>query len=361
MGNDQIRVFGRIESSAARAPVAAPPPATAATARLALTSDSMNLAKSPPSRESQWRTEGALMRHLAARLGAVALAGIACLAHAGAARADEDSTPKGILKHDDASKGTTDVATSGFEAAAQREDAETAKDATEAKLSAGGLGAAGNSRSLALTATETFRIRRRSEQLSLSSAVNYAQAGKTNQPTTTSVENLQGKLRYDHFFVGSLAGFVGVSARHDRFQGLDLRLNIDPGFAYYFIDEKDQQLWGELGYDFQYDIRRQSNVDDAAAKGAPIDKTQTQHGGRAFVGYTSKINDHISAATNLEYIQSLEHADHFRVNWDGSLNSSISAAFSIATTLLVQYDNAPLAGIMTTDTTASVSLVYKAL
>ena len=279
---------------------------------------------------------------------------------ASTARAD-DATPKGVLTQDAASKGNTDVATSGFETGAKPVDPDAAKNATDLKISAGGLGAAGNSRSLALTAAETFRIRRDSEQLSVASAANYAQAGKTGQPTTASVENVQGKLRYDHFFVGSLAGFLGVSLRHDRFQGLDLRLNLDPGIAYYFIDEKKHQLWGELGYDFQYDVRKQSFVDAAAAAGAPIDKTQGQSGGRAFVGYLNKVNDNVTFSTDLEYVQSVQDFDRFRINWDAGIASSISSSFSLATTMLVQYDHAPLAGVLNTDTTVSISLVYKLL
>ena len=290
---------------------------------------------------------------------AIMLGCLASLCATTAARADDD-TPKGLLKTDAASKGNTDVATAGFEAAAKRDEA-ASKDATDAKLSAGGLGAAGNSRSLALTAAETFRMRRSSEQLSFSSAANYAQAGKVGQPTTASVENVQGKLRYDHFFVGSLAGFLGASVRHDRFQGLDLRLNLDPGLAYYFVDEKKEQLWGELGYDFQYDIRRQSFVDAAAASGAPVEKTQAQSGGRAFVGYMNKVNDHVTFTTDLEYVQSVQDFDRFRINWDAAVSSSINSSFSLATTMLVQYDHAPLPGVQNTDTTVSISLVYKLL
>ena len=47
--------------------------------------------------------------------------------------------------------------------------------------------------------------------------------------------------------------------RRDRFEGLDLRLDLDPGLAYYFINTKKHRLQGEAGYDFQYDIRRDAS------------------------------------------------------------------------------------------------------
>ena len=73
---------------------------------------------------------------------------------------------------------------------------------------------------------------------------------------------------------GSFAVFGAVSARHDRFQGLELRINLDPGVSYYFIDEEKQQLWLEGGYDFQHDIRRDDAIADAYADGIFLEQDQ---------------------------------------------------------------------------------------
>jgi putative salt-induced outer membrane protein len=43
------------------------------------------------------------------------------------------------------------------------------------------------------------------------------------------------------------------------------------------------------------------------------------------------------------------------------LSSSISTAFSLATTFSLRYDNNPLPGIRKTDTTTALSLVYQLL
>ena len=40
----------------------------------------------------------------------------------------------------------------------------------------------------------------------------------------------------------------------------DFRLNIDPGVKYLFVNTTPTQFWGELGYDFQYDIRRDDAI-----------------------------------------------------------------------------------------------------
>src|SRR6185369_4316892 len=206
-----------------------------------------------------------------------------------------------LVKTTKASEGKTDVATSGFEKADK--DKPDSKDATELEISAGGLASAGNSRSLAATAAGKFRWRQESDQVGAGIAANYAESAvNKGEGLQTTVENFQGKVRYDRFLAGSFAVFGGVSARHDRFQGLELRINLDPGLGYYFIDEDKQQLWLEAGYDFQHDIRRDDAIAEAEADGYFLAKTNDRHSVRAFVGYSSQVSDSVTVASGLEYL-----------------------------------------------------------
>src|SRR5262249_37419229 len=110
-----------------------------------------------------------------------------------------------------ASKGTTDVATGGFEAAGKVEDQAKANDATELSAAAGVISNSGNSTSFAATANVTGRIRRGDEQFSGIFAANYARAKAPDQPEARdTVENQQLKLRYDHFITKDLVLFLGV-------------------------------------------------------------------------------------------------------------------------------------------------------
>jgi putative salt-induced outer membrane protein len=263
----------------------------------------------------------------------------------------------GTMKQDAATSGSTDVATETFEAAKK---AEEAKDATEAKIQAGALMSTGNSRTLAATATGTFRMRRSANELSAAVAANYARAAADRDSSSeTTVENYQGKLRYDRFVSEQVALFLGLSARRDRFQGLDLRLNLDPGVAYYFVDRKEMQFWGELGYDLQYDVRRDENIEEAALDGEIVDKTDTRHSARAFLGYRHTLNDNVSFNTGLEYLQGIPDTEFWRLNWDVGLTAAIDERFSLATTFSLRYDNAPLPELATTDTQTAISLVYQ--
>ena len=274
-------------------------------------------------------------------------------------RAD-DPLPSSLVKSSQASSGSTDVATSGFEKAEKL--AAEAKDATELEISAGGLASAGNSRSMAATSAGKFRLRRSSNQVGAAIAANYAQsaAGK-DQGLKTTVENFQGKLRYDRFLSGSFAVFGAASARHDRFQGLNLRLNLDPGVEYFIIDEEKQQLWTEVGYDFQYDVRSEEVRATALTQGMFLGKVLTRHSARAYAGYSNAVSDTVTVATGLEYLQGLSESKNYRLNWDGSVNSAVGKGFSIATTVSVRYDHNPLPEIEKTDVVTSISLVYHLL
>lgn len=281
--------------------------------------------------------------------------------------ASAQDKPAGLLQTEAASTGSTDVATEGFQAAEKA--AAEAKDATEASIQAGALLAAGNSRSLSATGAGSLRLRRTSHQFSAAASANYAQAAADqNSNIEPTVENYQGKLRYDYFVHESLAVFAAFSARRDRFQGLDLRLNVDPGVAYYFIDEAKHQLWGELGYDLQHDIRSREALLVALAEGTEVDKTETRHNLRAFAGYDNKLNEAVTFRTGVEYLQGLspfedDATDHvnWRLNWDAGISAAVANRFSMATTIGVRYDNNPLPGVRNTDVMTALNLVYTLL
>jgi putative salt-induced outer membrane protein len=255
------------------------------------------------------------------------------------------------------------VAKEGFQAVGAPV-AEESKDTSSLKLSAGGFLSQGNSRTLAFTGSADYLLRRSDSQFTAIAAVNYGRAATgPDEPYEPTVENYQARLRYDYFFATQVAGFFSLSARRDRFQGLDLRLNIDPGFAYYFIDDKGHRFWAELGYDLQHDVRNQGFIDDAQAEAVPpgsldLPKTETRHNVRAFVGYDNQLSDAVKFGTGLEYLQNVTAAENARLNFDASLTTQLNQDFSIATTFSLKYDNNPLPGVEKTDMILALNLVY---
>ena len=282
----------------------------------------------------------------------------ACFVLAPPARG-QSSVPAGLSSRAPASGGSTEVAKGGFQAVAAppAED----KDSTTFKLTAGAFLAAGNSRTIAATGAADYFLRRGDSQFTTLAAVNYgSSAPAPEQSTRTTVENYQARVRYDHFFTGGLAGFLSVSARKDKFQNLDLRLNIDPGLAYYFLDEKGHRLWVELGYDLQYDVRRQEAVDAAAADLAvpDIEKSEVRHNVRLFVGYDNQLTEAVKFNAGIEYLQNVTDSKNARLNVDLGVTSQLNSSFSVASTFSLKYDNNPLPGVESTDAVTALNLVY---
>jgi putative salt-induced outer membrane protein YdiY len=274
----------------------------------------------------------------------------------------ERGPAKGTAATATATKGATDVTAEGFQAAKKKEA--EAKDATELSLGAGALSTSGNSRNLALTSLATFRLRRSDDQFSALAAANYGRAGAPGREVVTTVENFQGRARYDRFVTTDVALFLGLQGRRDRFAGLALRTQVDPGVGYYFLNEEKRLLWTELGYDLLHDIRRddaRAVFDQNGARTGDLAKTRTTHSGRLFVGYGDKLNEAVVVTMGVEYLQALTDRKLHRINGDVSISSKIGKGFALATAFSARYDAGALPGKERLDTVTSANLVYTIL
>lgn len=306
-----------------------------------------------------------------------ALAALICLAPASAWAQDPPAgTGTGV---DQASSGNKEIDGQGKFTAAKAPDEES-DDATEVSLSTGGILSTGNSNQAAITGSLNARVRRADHQFSTIVLGNYA-AAKTEDAGKfeKTVGNFQGRVRYDYFFAERWSAFLMVTTRHDRFQQLDLRMNVDPGVAFYALTEANHRMWFEAGYDFQFDLRSKegyavtnddgefldednnivTDVNDAALDES--EKTMTNHAVRLFAGYSNHISDAVSFDTGVEYLQSVLAPDILRVNFDAGLTAALSQKFSLSTTFTLRYDNKPLEGVERLDTITAVNLVYRFL
>lgn len=271
-----------------------------------------------------------------------------------------------------ATKGTTDITSDKFQARDKDAEKET-KDATELSVAAGAMNASGNSRLLALTAGSKFRLRRGENQFKAAAAANYARSAAPGAEPQTTVQNFQGLTRYDRF-LGDVSFFLSTQARNDRFLGLDLRLQVDPGVAYYFLNRKTLLLWTELGYDLLYDVRRDEarvQLDskkvplvDAAGQPLPLlAKTRSIHSARLFLGYEHALTDTSKLSAGLEALQGLAGSEAdtknlFRLNFDTALTAKVADSIGLSVSFSGRYDSKPLPGKEKLDTITAASLVY---
>lgn len=273
--------------------------------------------------------------------------------------------------------------------------------ATELDLSAGGLFNSGNARSLSMTAGGRFRIRRKAHEFSASLAGNYGRASVPDADgasvSRSTAGNVQARLRHDYFFHPRVSLFAMATTRYDPFLGLTSRIRADPGFAFFAIQQPKHRLWGELGYDFQYDVRRvYDGVRQDCQRGGVtvmchvlavpnvplttsalvVDRTLAIHSMRMFAGYINQLGEILTFTTGLEYIQALSPlrssdtdppkpgdpvSSRVRrwVNWDAALTVAVRKNLAFATTFTLRHDNAPLPGVRRLDTITAVTLTYR--
>jgi hypothetical protein len=198
---------------------------------------------------------------------------------------------------------------------------------------------------------------------------NYGKGAPSGQPQVTNTENAQGRIRYDRYIIEQASFFLINTARYDRFQGLDLRYNLDPGFKYIFWQEPAGAFWAEGGYDLQYDVRRRDSrwildangnrvVDPATNLYRRLDKTQTDHSLRLFVGFRYAFNKDVTLTTGIEYLQSFVETTRNRFNFDSLIAAKVGGGLSVGAGFTARYNHDPLPGKEELDTATTLSLIY---
>ncbi len=235
-------------------------------------------------------------------------------------------------------------------------------DGTTASLSAGGQISTGNSQLTAGTASGAYETRFSDNGIGISLLGNYGQsATPPSRDERVTVQNVQGRIRYDRYLTDPFSVFLLNTGRHDRFQGLAFRYNLDPGVKYLFVQEPTTKAWGELGYDLQYDIRRRDairHVDPTTGVTTYDDKTVLDHSTRVFLGFNHAFNDAVTFGTGIEYLQSVVHTEQWRINYDALLAAKLWGGLALGAGFNLRYDHHPLEGIKQLDTQTVLSVIY---
>ena len=237
----------------------------------------------------------------------------------------------------------------------------TAPEGTTASLSAGGLSSSGNSRLVAFTGSGAYDWRGGANGIGASLVGNYGKSAPPDGEMETTTENFQGRIRYDRYVLDDASVFLLVTGRHDRFQGLAFRLNLDPGFKYLFVNRPKTQLWAEAGYDFQFDTRTDDArdvLDDMGMVVETLDKHETDHSARLFLGFKHAFNDAVALTNGIEYLQSFVHTKQYRFNYDVLFTAKVWGDLALGVGFNARYDNSPLPDKEKLDTTSTLSLVY---
>lgn len=201
-----------------------------------------------------------------------------------------------------------------------------------ADVGAGALASAGNFRGIVPAALGHARVRADEQQVSVAGIASY--------------ESAEARARYDYFF-GHVAPFAQATVRHDHFEGLDLRLNLDPGLSYFFINDKTMRLQSDVGFDLQYD--------------RPKDKAQkdeTQSNARLFLGYEQTVHDSISVLTDVEYLPSFADLGTYRFVVNAGVRVYLTTHLALTMQYQARYENHPLPNVDRFDALTAVTLSW---
>ena len=122
-------------------------------------------------------------------------------------------------------------------------------------IALGGTLNTGNTRTFALSANTHLQLKRHAHQLTADVTGIYGLAAVRDATTNVfggwdpNAGNIFGQLRYDFFMTTDDALVIAVQGRHDRFAGLEGRVQGQVGYLRNFVDEEKHRLWAEAGYD----------------------------------------------------------------------------------------------------------------
>lgn len=270
-------------------------------------------------------------------------------------------------------------------AAAQHTDRVAAPPAEDADdevftIQLGGTLNFGNSRSLQLAAATNFLLHRDQHLFTLDLQATLGMAATRDQATRDwssfdeNARNILGRIRYDFFLDPDDALFVSVAGRHDTFAGLDFRFQGQAGFLRNIFREgagNSHRMWGELGFDVTVDDRAPNPLLNPAADpstcgmmGMPactLPNIQDQYSVRLFLGYDNHMNQAWAFRTGLEALFDVIDGENVRLNSISELNVRIENNLAAGLRFTLLFDNKPVPGNDTVDTTTVLTLVYTLL
>lgn len=224
--------------------------------------------------------------------------------------------------------------------------------------SAGGVLATGNTENLTLNGGTVFSVIQGQHGFGFTGSLIYGLSGEGYEEINAF--NANAKLRYDFYLTDLDAIFAAVAYRHDRFAGLEHRVQGQLGYLRNFFREENHRFWGELGGDVTYDYQYKDDGMGNVSHGE-----ETVFSIRAFVGYDNKLSETLTYTTGLEVLAPPANFENTRVTWDNTLTSKLwEDTLSLELKFLMLFDNEPVPSIPSKrklDTLTTLNLVYSLL
>ncbi|MDY7092966.1 MAG: DUF481 domain-containing protein [Acidobacteriota bacterium] len=188
------------------------------------------------------------------------------------------------------------------------------------------------------------------EVWSLEAGANALRAEEDNETTAE---------RYGAFAHGSrqlterLSLTAGLSLLEDRFTGVDLRTVADLGLKQQWVDNETWTFATTAALTWT----REELVDDPANPDA--DTSDDSFGALFKLAGSWQLSENASATSKLTYYPNFDVSDDYRFDGEVGVQAALTSAWALKVAYQLRYDNLPVPGFDTTDTTTTASLVLK--
>lgn len=168
--------------------------------------------------------------------------------------------------------------------------------------------------------------------------------GKADEELNT--RNWDINARYERALNEKWSAFAAAQLEEDFFASIDYRWNYDLGGIYHFFKTDKHKLLAEAGY------RRTLEADLAGRKtnGSKL---------RLYSEYTRQHNESLFFKLWVEALPNLSESDDWQLNFEPSMNFTMSKMFTLKVAYLHKYDNEPPLGSKNSDYQYTTSLIAK--
>lgn len=168
--------------------------------------------------------------------------------------------------------------------------------------------------------------------------------GKADEELNT--RNWDLNIRYERALSAKWSAFAAAQRESDFFASLDYRWNYDLGGIYNFFKTDKHKLHAEAGY------RRTLEADLAGRKtnGSKL---------RLFSEYTRQHSESMFFKLWVEALPNISESDDWQINFEPSLNLTMSKMFTLKVAYLHKYDNEPALGTKNSDYQYTTALIAK--
>ena len=168
--------------------------------------------------------------------------------------------------------------------------------------------------------------------------------GKADEELNT--RNWDFNLRYERALNNKWSAFTAVQREEDFFASLDYRWNYDLGGIYNFFKTDKHKLHAEAGY-------RRTLVSDLGGRKTNGSKL------RIYSEYTRQHSESLFFKLWVEALPNLSVSDDWQVNFEPSMNFTMSKMFTLKVAYLHKYDNEPALDTKNSDYQYTTSLIAK--